>query len=104
MLTLWPSKTVPFCGVQSTGSLNLVSQKQTCDDSFAQALCLKVLEMANVRPIIEQEEENKAEVGILLFYRNSKECQSRQGSLKCWEISYAKNGVRFLSSIKEFKM
>lgn len=53
--------------------------------------------MANVRPIIEQERENEAEVGILLFYRNSEECQCRQGSLKCWEISCAKNGVRFLS-------
>lgn len=53
--------------------------------------------MANVRPVIEQERENEAEVGILLFYRNSEECQCRQGSLKCWEISCAKNGVRFLS-------
>lgn len=52
--------------------------------------------MANVKPIIEQK-ENKAEVGILFFYRKSKECQCQQGSLKYWEISSAKNGVRFLS-------
>lgn len=90
MLTLWPSKIVLFCSVQSTASLNFVSQEQTCDDSFTQALYLRALEMANVRPIIEQEKENRAEVGILFFYRNSKECQ---GSLKCWEISCTENGA-----------
>lgn len=84
--------------------LNLVSQKQTCDDSFTQTWCLRALAVANVRCIIEQEMENKAELGILLFYRNSKECQCQQGSLKCWEISCVKNGDRFLSSIKEFKI
>lgn len=65
-------------------SLNFASQKHTCDGSFAQALCFRALEVASVRHIIEQEKENKAEIGILLFYRNSKECQCQQGSLKCW--------------------
>lgn len=59
--------------------------------------------MANVRPIIEQEEENKAEVGILLFYRNSKECQCRQGSLRCWEISYGKKALDFFPVSRNLK-
>lgn len=74
MLTTWPSKTVPFCSVQPTASLNVVSQRQMCDDRFTQVLCLKALGTANLRLTI-QEEETSAEVGILLFYRNSKECQ-----------------------------
>lgn len=49
MLTTWPSKTVLFCSVQCTASLNFVSQRQTCDDRLAQVLCLKVLGMANLR-------------------------------------------------------
>lgn len=75
MLTTWPSKTVSSCSVQSSVSLNFVSQRQTCHDWFTQVLCLKVLGMANFRLIIEEEKDASAEVGVLFFYRSSKECQ-----------------------------
>lgn len=104
MLTTWPSKIVPFCNVQSSVSLNFVSQRQTCDDGFSQFLCFKVLGITNLRIIIQEEEGTSTEVGILLFYRNNKECQCWSGSLKCWEITYAKMGLDFFPCIKEFKI
>ncbi|KAJ7403286.1 hypothetical protein BTVI_78552 [Pitangus sulphuratus] len=49
-------------------------ERQTFGDRFTQVVYLKVLGMANVRLII-LEEETAAGVGILLFYRTSKECR-----------------------------